>query len=491
MKVTAMLKYGFRHDPMKWVQSDTSLQGALVRTTVLNQPRAGDQGKIEQHFREVFANQSMDGSLQDPENPEQSILKSTSPRMLEVLEMGCSPQRPEVRRALDTLGQALAKQPDDDLGYVVSALSALAIAGRKGHSTAPVMLKQFAKDTIESIDRGHCPGTPHGQVALMWRCRDLADLGDEIQEILTWIKDAMEPPGCSKKLKLCEPWNIVDMAGTVTHPSAQRIATNLIPMLLRCQSQDGGWKDCYGNDMTRIALRMLVLHNLLEPLRNLSPLPDDWEIIHSIPARCEKPRNITCGDGKLWLLDEANGAAIQVSPDDGTVLKVINLARKGAGFGFAASEEFFYVTKPMPDGTGESPVYELSIETGELVREMTLRGSDDILSVGKVGRKLVLGDGWQGGVWFLNLDAPDAEPEHRYLATGMPDYLSTYGDDIWCVDWLAPSLVRTNTQGELLDWGERPFGFNAVAWDGEHLWALDPEHRRICMVAKNSESWTG
>ena len=62
---TRELKYGFRHDPMEWVENDGSLQAALVRKLVLDRASEGDEETIESHFRETFAKQSPDGSLED------------------------------------------------------------------------------------------------------------------------------------------------------------------------------------------------------------------------------------------------------------------------------------------------------------------------------------------------------------------------------------------------------------------------------------------
>jgi hypothetical protein len=79
-------------------------------------------------------------------------------------------------------------------------------------------------------------------------------------------------------------------------------------------------------------------------------------------------------------------------------------------------------------------------------------------------------------------DGSDAE--RVFLGSGMPDYITAHGEEIWGVDWFAPAMVRSNMRGELLDWGERPFGFSPVAWDGERVWALDPEGQRICQVER-------
>ena len=51
-------------------------------------------------------------------------------------------------------------------------------------------------------------------------------------------------------------------------------------------------------------------------------------------------------------------------------------------------------------------------------------------------------------------------------------------------------MVLTNMQGDLLDWAERPFGFDPVAWDGDQLWALDTESRRICQIGRATQHAT-
>ncbi|MHC4202440.1 MAG: hypothetical protein ACYSU0_20810, partial [Planctomycetota bacterium] len=96
-------------------------------------------------------------------------------------------------------------------------------------------------------------------------------------------------------------------------------------------------------------------------------------------------------------------------------------------------------------------------------RDIPLTITNDPMGIAKVGSKLLVGDGWAGGTWLVDLGKPDGEPPAHRVAASMPDYMSSHGDDIWCVDWFSPSLVRTNMAGDLVDWGERPFGFEPVA----------------------------
>ena len=92
---TAEFKYGFRYDPMKFVEGGDSLQAALVRTMVLDRPKPEDAERIEAHFQTIFAKQRPDGSLDDPHD--QGLLAATGQQLLSLLDMGCSTDRPEMK----------------------------------------------------------------------------------------------------------------------------------------------------------------------------------------------------------------------------------------------------------------------------------------------------------------------------------------------------------------------------------------------------------
>jgi hypothetical protein len=470
---------------MEFVQNSDSLQAAAVRMMFSGQPKPGDAERLEAHFTEVFAGQEPDGHL---EQQHHSGARATSEKLLGLLDLGCSPGRPEVQRALEAVEKAIAEVPEDE-AVGCRELTALLMTGRAEHPTIKSSLERLAKSTVEGLGEGD-PGTPMAQLMALWLGRELADVDDAIETILQWLENAVEPPGCSKQLGLCEPWGLVDMVGLVGHPAAARIARTLVPMLLRSQEPDGGWGERWwiGGEKhsTIYAFKALREHGLLDELRDLPPLPPDWEVVRAIPAPCEKPRNITCGDDKLWVLDGAEWAAIAVSPDDGAVLETVVLPKKPrmSGFGFAASDGVFYLTAHGEEGTARTHVFEVDMASGEVRRELFVRGSTDGLGCAKVGESLLVADGWMGGVWVVDLQDPEAESRLIRVAASMPDYLASHGEEVWGVDWFSPSLVKTNTEGDLLDWGEQPFGFNAIAFDGEHLWALDAENNRICLIER-------
>jgi len=50
------LKYGFRYDPIPWIENDDSVWAALARLNFLEQPREGDDKIIDTFIEERLAN---------------------------------------------------------------------------------------------------------------------------------------------------------------------------------------------------------------------------------------------------------------------------------------------------------------------------------------------------------------------------------------------------------------------------------------------------
>ena len=64
--------------------------------------------------------------------------------------------------------------------------------------------------------------------------------------------------------------------------------------------------------------------------------------------------------------------------------------------------------------------------------------------------------------------------------------LAATPEGVWHTDIFAPAIIKSDAEGKLLDWGERPFDGHCagLAWDGENLWALDGQNKRICVIEK-------
>ncbi|MHC4202441.1 MAG: YncE family protein, partial [Planctomycetota bacterium] len=359
------------------------------------------------------------------------------------------------------------------------ALHALAAAGRPMDARAKQLIERLAKDTVDKLGTG-CPGTPFVQVSALWSCREHAELGDDVEAVLRWVEGAVEPPGCSRALGLCHPNGIVEMVAQVEHPTATRIALKLVPMLLRSQEADGGW-----GDATFHAFAALERHGLLDRLRTLPPLPPDWRVVRSIPAPVSHRFSVLAfDDGVIWMNDPKNATAVAMSPEDGRVVRTVELPKRPGCVAFGAWGGSLWVFPGQPKES-DKPLYQVDSKTGEVVRKIPIPFEVRHFAglIRSEGRVLIC-DQWEGCVRAFDPDAP-AEHEERRLAAGMPDFAASVGREIWALDSWAPAIVKTNLEGELLDWGERPFGWAAIAWDGEHLWAFDQKNKRICMIEKN------
>jgi len=471
--------YGFRHDPMDFVENNQSAQAALVRAVVFGRPTPGDEERIEDVFQKVFANQNADGSLED--RHDQGVLAATGETLRNLLEAGCPPERPDVQRAVAALLAALDRLPPDKLSDVPCyAVRVLCELGLTDHPAINASLLRMAGEIPSQFGEG-CPWTPFVQLNALWAGRHVADVSGAIEQTLAWAEQAVAPPGCSAALGLCVPWSIVLTVDTLDHPACERIARTLVPMLLRLQKPDGGWGEPETNSTLR-AFVMLKKYGLLDELRRLPPLPPDWAVVRSIPVPCEKPWNIAWDDGRLWVHDAEACAAIAVSPDDGAVLQTLALPKKPGSTAFGAWDGAVWVL-PGKSDQPEKTLYRIDPST-EQIREMSLGFSPrHFAGLVRVGGKVLIPDQWEGHVWAFDPADPSKSKTLR-LAAGMPDWLASDGTAIWASDAWAPAIVRTNVGGELLDWGEHPFGWGGIAFDGQYLWAIDKKNQRICALEK-------
>jgi len=105
----AQFTYGFRHDPMQFVANDQSVQGALVRTCVLEEPQPGDRAILDKRIAELLAEQREDGSFSgDPNHNPRSLANS---KLNELLQLGASPTLPGVQRLLAWIHALPPAQP--------------------------------------------------------------------------------------------------------------------------------------------------------------------------------------------------------------------------------------------------------------------------------------------------------------------------------------------------------------------------------------------
>jgi hypothetical protein len=472
-------RHGFRRDPMQYVEQSDSLQAALTRRLVFRKPRPGDDAVLARQIDEILAAQSEDGALSD--DPQHRV-QFTAERLIDLAELGVDPKRPEVERAVGLILRRKDEQTADALGiYTVRALCLLGMVDRREVKAGLQALIE-AEDEWNGPDRG-CPWTPVVHLKTLWDGRRIADHTDLIADSLGRIADRLNDAGC---LGYKDPWGFVDIAGMVDGPAAERIVRRELPMILRAQREDGGW-----GDHSLIAFRALETHGLFAKLRDLPPLPPDWEVVRSIPAPEGDLWGLVFDGRNLWTKDHKLDEVIALSPVDGRVLRRLRLS-VGKSEGLGLWDGKLAVAQCDP-----KRVLQVDPESGAILREFPVKYMVEPVAVMQVNGKLWVSDGWlfPGNVADPNRDPAQPqtdpfEPGTRLdplLAGPLALHFAPTADGVWHQEYWVPLLIESGPNGTLLDWGEKPFGdaTAGIAWDGEHLLALDGKEKRICVIDKH------
>ena len=103
----------------------------------------------------------------------------------------------------------------------------------------------------------------------------------------------------------------------------------------------------------------------------------------------------------------------------------------------------------------------------------------------QVNEDIWIGDGFMCCAFIFD-PAKSDNGRLMELAGPGPISLTAEKDAVWHFDFWAPAIIKSDLNGRLLDWGEKPFdgNVNGLAWDGEKLWALDNAQKRICVIEK-------
>ena len=460
-------EYGFRHDPMEWVGTDESLQAALVRRHVFDRPNPNDAKVLQQRIGDVLSEQNEDGTLSDDERHRYQF---TAGKLIELGRLGVDPEREEVKRAVEVILHKSDDDSADPLGtYVIRALCLLGIGDRAEVKEG----LQAVIDRQESWNGPYegCPWTPIEHLETLWYGRELVDSTDLIRSALAWIGDQMNGAGC---VTYKDPWGFVRAGGLVELPEGRRIVEKAVPVILRGQEPDGGW-----GDRSLPVLRALVNHGLLEELRRLPPLPADWQIVREIPAPEGELGTLAYDGERLWTRESEANEAIAISPKDGSIVRRVKLP-DGKCVGVGWWDDGLGVTQADP-----KRLLKLDPATGEIERQVALEYADWVNGFAQVNGELWVADGFMGHAWRVDPAKAEKAPG-QLLAGPCPADLAATADGVWHTDVWAPAIIKSDLEGKLLDWGEKPFEgrCDGLAWDGEHLWALDAKGKRICAIEK-------
>ena len=466
------MRYGLRHDPMTYVEGDEALQGAMTRRTI-GRAKPGDPEILMGRIEEILAAQNEDGTLSDDERHRYQFTASS---LIELAELGVDPEREEVTRAVDVVLREKDDESADELG--IYTIRALCLLGMGDHAE----VRRGLQGVVDRQDQWNgpyegCPWTPIEHLQTLWIGREVLDATELVESALTWIAEGMNEAGC---LSYKDPWGFLRIASYVDSPVAKRIVQRQVPMILRGQQEDGGW-----GDRTPVVMRALVTHGLLEGLLELPPLPPDWTVVREIPAPEGQLYSLAHDGENLWVRECEADEALCLSTDDGRVLKRVKLP-EGKNGGLGWWDGGLGVTQSDP-----KRLVRLDPDTGEVTREIGLDAMEWINGFTQANGEVWVGDGFMGNV--LRIDSADPAKTRPYILGGpCPIGLAAEPDGVWHFDVWAPAMVKTSLEGKtehdgiLVDWGEKPFdgNVNGLAHDGEDLWALDAAGKRVCVIRR-------
>lgn len=466
-------RYGLRHDAQAYLATSESLEAALVRTQLLGQPKQGDAERIEAAVVKVLQDQKPDGGFGEGSLEERAA--ATNGPMQTLVDLGVTPERPEMQRLLGWIGTV----PGEKWGiYLSAALCRMGLTDFPGLSTALRLVVEHPEKWFAT----GCPWTPVMVAEALWFGREVpgVDTMPLLEKTLRWASDNMSAAGC---LSYWEPWGFVRCAGLVEHPLTEKLIDRQVAMLLRAQQADGGW----GSHSVE-AFRVLLRGNRLAALAEMPPLPTDWRVVRSIPAPEGNLWTLAWGEGLLWTRDGASDKVVAVDPVDGREVRRWKLPEgRTESIGWGEGSVLALQSDPKR-------ILRLDPETGAIREAMDVSFMPAPNAVDEVGGRLWVSDGWLFPGWSLDPHEPvvlteGADPFllprlEPHLAGPLPLDFAATGDGVWHREYWVPLLLKSGPRGELLAWGELPFGdaTAGIAWDGERLWALDGRAGRLCQI---------
>ncbi len=460
--------YGFRFDPMVFVENDATLQGALVRTFVFDCPGDEDAILLNAEIEKIFAEQAQDGSLG-------KTSKETGSQLLQALQYGCPHDREEVAQAADAIlaqkhaGKNANEWVEKEGAMSIYALHALCLLGRTDVEDVRFSLDWYPNNQKVWNDPWEgCPWTPSVFWSALWAGREAGSLvAAAVNDGLRKVVDGLNEAGCNA---YNDPWGFTNAAGQIDSPEAAKLVEAQVPMILRGQRPDGGWG---GHSLA--VFRALKRHGLFDRLCGLPSLPADWEIVRSIPAPDGKLFSLDWDGSRFWSFDQESGEVIAIDPEDGKVVKRIQIDNCNA---IACWNGGLAVVGKEP-----KELRKVDRETGETLDTIPLEKMEWVIGPELVGEKVLVGDGFMCNVAIFDPQGRE-DPEMRVLGGPGPMCMAADGNDVWHADFWAPGIIKSDLQGKLLDWGDQPFAIKGLAHDGEHLWAIDGDNGRLCALKK-------
>ena len=468
------IKYGFRHDPIEWLKASRSLAAARVRMVVFNQASDDDERLLqedgERAIRQIVARQKPDGTF--------GHSASTGGALVQLLDAGIDRQDPRLAEVAETFVRqfragdngATGESSDDELS--VYGLRGLCMLDRRDIPEVERSLRLIAKREEQWNDPWsgcfQCP-------PIFWNCllagRHIipdVDVDAVIDKGFRRITAATNAFGaCTWKNSNL----LLEVAARVDTPFARAyVRTQILPVLRR-QSPNGELRD--------VDFAALVAYGLLDQLMDRPPLPADWRVIRALPTPKGDLTSLTYAGEYFWVLDQGTKEAIALSPEDGAVVCCVKSPlSEPVGLGSWDGGVCILQCDPHP-----GRLVKLSPETGNIEREAPVA---DFCPTGcaKVGNELWVCDNYDSGVYRI-CTRDMSKQSFMMLAGPGPVAIAAAADGVWHLEGDSV-LVKSDFDGRLVDWGEKPFGKDTtgIAFDGNGLWVLDNKNKRICLIEK-------
>jgi hypothetical protein len=490
--------YGFRYDPMKWFESDKTLQGALVRMYVLDRPVESDHQRIDEAMCKILTEQKNDGSFGEEG-------KETAGKICELLELGYPEDTPEIQRGLDALVRLVKEKKTlsrvfdtgKELPVGVDIMRTLCLTGETDLPELYRTLSWYADHVDDWINRG-CPWGQSQTIIALYAGMQVADVKAGLNQALTWVADNINGAGC---LSYFDPWSFVRLAGIVDHPLTRKIIEKQLTLILRTQNPDGGWDmpEWWPTGQSSFnVFRALKEHNLLKELSHRPPLPSGWEIAQSLPAPEGDLWGLAWDGEKWWMCDDETHSAIAVSPEDGRIVKKVKLP-EGNGREFGWWDGAIAMNQGCPWEKDPKRLVRVDPDTGEILQEIPLDMLNHAGGVTQVNGNAWVVDSFFG--WLMSFNSTGEKiRSHVSLSGPLPVAITPDNGALWHDDLWVPFFIKSGLDhdGQYIDCIEKPFRepfarkpyggvVRGMGHDGENLWVLDNSNRRIVMLKKRGE----
>ena len=458
--------YGFRYDPMEWVNKSDSFEAAVARYELFACHKPGDAERIRKHLDEAF-----------PESME----RARQGRMPGACWFASRTAMPQTKKLADAM---LAAKREQGQELTVYPLQLMSLAGRTDDPLARRSAQKLAAEIVRLNIWHTCQSGPFEWLQALSGFGDVAGVAEAMAHIMSPIEKHINAAGFTGKGLI--PYAQVWVTRYLDHPVIARMLRKTLPFVLTAQAADGGWRSPWGDETLNV-LVSLKKAGLFDELRKTPPKPADWRVVRTISAPKGKVEGLTWDGKRFWVRQPEGNRAIAVSPRDGSVLKTLPLPGKEVR-DLAWWNGKLHVAQWAP----KKLLVTIDPETAKVVSSFPLTRVEVCGAIGLVDGKIWAVDNRNFVIAGYRADGGGLVGHFPHPTGNTPKCFTVLEGSVWHAEWCGPVMIQTGFDGTLLDFAAGPFpgafyGLDDLAWDGKHLWALDGEANRICQIERTEE----